>query len=112
MLGSKSEQTGEGGDLRQPSHLPPPPPPAKRAPHQDPHAEVREKLESQLREKVQDILNRSQMAKHIVTRSEKSHSLDAETMEDINYQRISEAILRSPEERKSTRALVHREPQR
>lgn len=112
MLGSKSDQSVEAGDLRQQSRLPPPPPPARRAPHQDPNAEIRERLEMHLKEKLQDFMTRSNIAKHIVPRSEKSHSMDAETIDDINYQRISEAILRSPEDRKSTRALVHREPPR
>lgn len=112
MLGSKTEQGVEPGEMRQTGRLPPPPPPARRAPHQDPNAEIRERLEIHLKEKLQDIITRSNIAKHIVPRPEKSLSLDAQTMDDINYQRISEAILCSPEDRKSTRALVHRDPQR
>lgn len=58
------------------------------------------------------MLNKSNINKHISTRPEKSRSLDAETMEELSYQRISDALIRSPEERKATRALIHREPSR
>ncbi|KAL0279720.1 UNVERIFIED_CONTAM: hypothetical protein PYX00_001217 [Menopon gallinae] len=110
VLGSRSDHTSETSDLKQASRLPPPPPPARRAPSQELSTDIRERLESHLKEKLQDMLNKSNINKHISTRTEKSRSLDAETMEELSYQRISDALIRSPEERKATRAIVHREP--
>lgn len=73
--------------------------------------DIREKLESHLKEKLQEMGSRGSLVhpgKRHISRIDKSRSLEAEIAED--YQRISEAMSCSTESIK-TRVLVHRDPQ-
>ncbi|KAK6629234.1 hypothetical protein RUM43_003051 [Polyplax serrata] len=112
VLGTKGDSSHiDAGDFKHDSHLPPPPPPVRRVPQQDKGMDIREKLESHLKEKLQEMGSRGSLVhpgKRHISRIDKSRSLEAEIAED--YQRISEAMSCSTESIK-TRVLVHRDPQ-
>ncbi|GLH15024.1 Uncharacterized protein GBIM_19429 [Gryllus bimaculatus] len=143
VLGSRDSDRPEissGSDMAaQPQHLhhhlPPPPPPTSRRSQSHPEdvpgtsefvgtvgcMDVRERLESHLKEKLHDMMGRSALVGRIIrpgSVGEKSDDKGMLSNEEGEYQRISEATTTSPVSdgsvggvtKQAVRALIHREP--